>query len=177
MYLTLDGDTFRALPPLVSAGCFLCVWTALTLGYYLLWSLFSLSHHVMVWMAACLARFDRKLKDYALLGDDIIIANERVSLKYAEIVKALGVSISGEKSIISKIGSFEFAKQFWVKKGSMDLSPVSLRSIFQARSVIGLRSIRSKYGVSPKCLLQLAGAGYHVMAKLDLPYSHSYVYG
>ncbi|KAL8535294.1 hypothetical protein ACS0TY_011066 [Phlomoides rotata] len=126
MYLTLAGDTYWALPPMVSASCFLRVWTALTLGYYLSWSLFSLSHHVMEWMAACLVGFDHKLKDYALLGDDI--------------------------------------------KGPVDLSPVSVRSIFQARSVIGLRSIRSKYGVSPKCLLRLAGAGYRVIAKLDLPY-------
>ncbi|GER38222.1 mitovirus RNA-dependent RNA polymerase [Striga asiatica] len=40
---------------------------AITLGYYLSWALFSLSHHVMVWMAADLAGHQGQFRDYALL--------------------------------------------------------------------------------------------------------------
>lgn len=74
----------------------------------------------MVWMAADLAGHQGKFRDYALLGDDIVIANEVVALQYARMVKEFGVDISESKSIISDSGSFEFAKR--VREGSVDFS-------------------------------------------------------
>lgn len=43
---------------------------------------------------------------YALLGDDIVIADEAVALEYKRIV---GVKISESKSLISDNGSIELA--------------------------------------------------------------------
>lgn len=48
----------------------------------------------MVWMAADLAGHQGQFRDYALLGDDIVIANEVVALQYARMVKEFGVDIS-----------------------------------------------------------------------------------
>ncbi|KAI5650256.1 hypothetical protein M9H77_36261 [Catharanthus roseus] len=49
---------------------------------------------------------------YALLGDDIIIADPRVANAYQSVINALGVTISLPKSLISDIGGSEFAKFF-----------------------------------------------------------------
>jgi len=37
-------------------------------------------------------------KDYAILGDDVVIGNEMVALKYREVINKLGVEISEMKS-------------------------------------------------------------------------------
>ena len=82
--------------------------------------------------------------DYALLGDDIVIINPLVAKEYKRIMLNLGVSISEGKSLISSNGSFEFAKQFWVKRGQINLSPVSAPAVLAARSFIGLTQLGLK---------------------------------
>lgn len=68
------------------------------LGYYSSWGLFSLSHHILVWVAAKKATlFRRKFTDYALLGDDIVIADQKVAEEYRKIMDYLGVEISIQK--------------------------------------------------------------------------------
>ncbi|PHT93743.1 hypothetical protein T459_01625 [Capsicum annuum] len=98
------------------------------LGYYGSWSLFSLSHHYIVWLAAKKAypHLNRPFKDYALLGDDILITDKQVALQYRKLLDRLGVTISDAKSIVSDTGAVEFAKKFWVKSMQIDLSPISL---------------------------------------------------
>lgn len=48
--------------------------------------------------------------DYAILGDDIVISNRDVALKYREIISHLGVKISEAKSHESN-NLYEFAKR------------------------------------------------------------------
>ena len=85
----------------------------------LLGAFFSLSHHVVVWLAAWLVdRWRTSLfTDYALLGDDIVIADEAVAQQSRELLKKLDVSISESKSeylgrehssLLSNSGSIEF---------------------------------------------------------------------
>lgn len=47
------------------------------------WPLFALSHHVYVWQAAeqCDLLEGRKFVNYAILGDDLVIADERVYIE------------------------------------------------------------------------------------------------
>lgn len=71
-------------------------------------------------------RSKKPFRSYALLGDDIVISDERVALRYKSFVHRLGVNISESKSLDSSIGALEFAKQFWVNRVSKDLTPVSL---------------------------------------------------
>lgn len=52
------------------------------LGYYSSWALFALSHHYMVWLAAELSGLKRRFNEYALLGDDIVIAHPKVASSY-----------------------------------------------------------------------------------------------
>lgn len=94
------------------------------MGAYSSWAVFSLSHHVVVAIAAKRAGF-RFFSDYALLGDDIVIANSAVALEYRQILDTLGVSISESKSHVSD-ETFEFAKR-WIHKGvEVTGAPLSL---------------------------------------------------
>nr|GEZ63564.1 RNA-dependent RNA polymerase, mitoviral [Tanacetum cinerariifolium] len=52
--------------------------------------------------------------NYAVLEDDVVIADENVAIRYKESLDLLQVVISKEKSLISKSGSAEFAKNFRV---------------------------------------------------------------
>nr|ABU84872.2 RNA-dependent RNA polymerase [Botrytis cinerea mitovirus 1 S] len=61
--------------------------------------------------------------DYALLGDDICIANKAVADNYLLIMRDLGVEINLSKSLISSTGVVEFAKRWRV--GQTDVSPAS----------------------------------------------------
>jgi hypothetical protein len=116
------------------------------LGFYGSWSLFALSHHYVVWMAATKAYPDRKQAfwDYAVLGDDVVIGDPLVAQQYTLLLKDMGVSISLAKSLISQNGTLEFAKRFWTKDLQVDLSPISLRALTMCRSTIGLCQLNLK---------------------------------
>ncbi|KAL6519618.1 hypothetical protein OROMI_032866 [Orobanche minor] len=104
---------------------------------------------------------------YAILGDDIVIADKQVASQYRLLLDKLGVSISLPKSLISKEGALEFAKRSWVKGISKDLSPVSAQALMTVRSTVGLCQLADKYQIcNPGTLFRLAGAGYRVRARL-----------
>lgn len=67
------------------------------LAYYGSWALFSLSHHYVVWLAAELSSYPGKLDDYAVLGDDVVIADTEVAKTYEELSRKFGVSVSRDK--------------------------------------------------------------------------------
>lgn len=69
--------------------------------------------------------FDR----YAVLGDDVVIADEEVAKVYEQGLKELGLSIYYHKSLISHSGSAEFAKRFRIRGLTKDVSPVSIRAL------------------------------------------------
>lgn len=79
-----------------SAVCFVA---GQPLGYYSSWALFTLSHHFIVWLSAEKVYPGRRFTGYAILGDDVIIADEKVAPVYADYVERLGVKISYLKSI------------------------------------------------------------------------------
>jgi len=49
-------------------------------------------------------------ENYELLGDDIVIFDERVAIAYLNLMKGFGVGINLKKSVCSSNNSFEFAK-------------------------------------------------------------------
>lgn len=166
---SLGLNTFFVGPPLTKKEYEVSFMVGQPLGYKGSWSLFSLSHHFVVWIAAKRAYPARTTPfwDYALLGDDIVIADERVAHAYREILSQLGVSISLPKSILSTNGTCEFAKRYWTKSLQKDLSPISLRALAGCRSIRGLVQIAGKYGIEdPKILQRLGGAGYRVRSRL-----------
>lgn len=49
------------------------------LGLHASWPLFALEHHLVVWYAADQYYPGKKFTKYVILGDDIVIADERVA--------------------------------------------------------------------------------------------------
>ncbi|AHX84135.1 RNA-dependent RNA polymerase [Sclerotinia sclerotiorum mitovirus 7] len=77
------------------------------------WAMFTLSHHVVMVIAAM--RTNSPLSNYVILGDDVVIRTKRLASEYMRIMDGLGVDISPSKSHQSK-GYFEFAKT-WTYRG------------------------------------------------------------
>lgn len=84
------------------------------LGYHALWPLFA-SHHILVWYCAEKVYPGLYFDKYAVLGDNIVIADQAVAKVYEESLQNFGLSISYQKSLISESGSAEFAKRFRVE--------------------------------------------------------------
>jgi len=96
------------------------------MGAYSSWAVMALTHHVIVQIAALRVGHSGFFRHYALLGDDIVIANEEVAMKYLEIMKEIGVGVNRLKSIESNMGFAEFAKR-WVHPHLGEISPIGAR--------------------------------------------------
>jgi len=89
----------------------------------------ALTHHVIVQIAAIRVGKPR-FSNYALLGDDIVIADTAVATSYHMIMtQALGVDINLSKSLISN-DSFEFAKRLVTMDG--EVSAVGAKNLLVA---------------------------------------------
>ncbi|CAK9143602.1 unnamed protein product [Ilex paraguariensis] len=89
------------------------------LGYYSSWPVFTLTHHALVWLAAYEVYPGQRFEDYAILGDDIVIADKKVALEYQRIMEEAQGVISKEKSLVSSKGACEFAKRFIITTGQI----------------------------------------------------------
>nr|UJQ92599.1 MAG: putative RNA-dependent RNA polymerase [Mitoviridae sp.] len=81
------------------------------MGAYSSWGSLALTHHVLVQVAAGRVGWKLFFSDYAVLGDDIVIADPVVAKAYFSLIHDLGVDISLAKSLQSKVGLMEFAKR------------------------------------------------------------------
>lgn len=139
------------------------------LGFYSSWPAFSLTHHMVVWLAAWRVYPTRIFKDYALLGDDIVIADKAVAEVYMKIMTEMGGVISLEKSLISHNGCCEFAKKFIInfhKNEWEDASPLSSACLMLSYTNLGNSSLMT-LGCSFNASFRLKGAGYRVLARVD----------
>lgn len=135
------------------------------LGYYASWPLFALTHHILVWYAAEQVHPGVHFTRYAVIGDDVVIADEQVAKVYEAALGELGVSISYTKSLISHSGSAAFAKRFRVRDLSVDFSPISL---LNCHHPYGLMAIYQRYPTRRfTTLCRVGGAGFRTLARLD----------
>lgn len=67
----------------------------------------------------------RTFTQYAILGDDIVIAHQGVAAEYQDIMKILGVGISPSKSFFG-FGISEFAKSLYINGLNVSPIPASL---------------------------------------------------
>jgi hypothetical protein len=136
------------------------------------WAAFSLTHHFLVQYAAYKSK--RPLgffKDYALLGDDIVIANADVALAYQALLLEIGVEYGLAKSLISSTGGFEFAKRTFSK--GKDVSAISLLALGVAKADHAvLESVLVRFGAQSTLWVTLVkaakvlGYGYKSIARL-----------
>ncbi|UTS95837.1 RNA-dependent RNA polymerase [Rugonectria rugulosa mitovirus 1] len=108
------------------------------MGAYSSWIIFTITHHLVVHYAAHLCGIE-DFNQYILLGDDIVIKNNKVADKYKGIMMRLGVDISPAKTHVSKT-TYEFAKR-WVRSG-IELSGLPLKGIFN-----NIRSLQKTFSI------------------------------
>jgi len=110
----------------------------------------ALTHHTLVRIAANRVGIP-DFVHYAILGDDVVIANSSVAKSYHHLMTTvLGVEINLSKSLISS-DSFEFAKRLVTMKG--EVSPVGAKNL-----LVALKSLK---GV-PSVLLDLVNKGFYL---------------
>jgi len=83
------------------------------MGAYSSWAMLAVMHHVVVQMAAMRSGWVGWFPYYAIIGDDIVIADRGVADHYLAIMRTFGVAISTHKSIVSETGLLEFAKRWF----------------------------------------------------------------
>lgn len=97
------------------------------MGAYSSWATFTLTHHLVVQYCAYLNNI-YPFNNYIILGDDIVIYDDKVAKTYIKVIAKLGVDLSLAKTHVSK-DTYEFAKR-WIK-GSKELSGVPLRGLVE----------------------------------------------
>jgi hypothetical protein len=139
------------------------------------WAVFSLTHHILVQYAAFKAYGTlRWFEDYALLGDDIVLADSKVAQEYLALLQVIGVEVGLAKSLISSNGSFEFAKRTFIH--GQDASWISLLALGIAKADQGvLETILQQSYLKPgwetlpetvRMAARLLGYGYRRLASL-----------
>jgi len=135
------------------------------------WAMLALTHHFIVQAAAWNAGFPRtKLyKNYALLGDDLVLGDRAVMLQYLHILRGLGVECGLHKSVISHSGeSLEFAKRTFFR--GQDVSPVSLTEFIAANgSISEMISFGRKYHLGLVKMAHTLGFGWRVKSSINKP--------
>jgi hypothetical protein len=92
------------------------------------WIIFTLSHHLILQYSAFLAG-EYPTRKYIMLGDDIVITNDKIASHYKEVIKSLGVEISESKSHVS-LTTYEFAKR-WFHNG-IEISGIPLKGLISS---------------------------------------------
>lgn len=103
------------------------------MGAYSSWAGLALLHHALVQYAAKAAGYTTWFDHYLVLGDDIVIAEERVALAYLKVCDEFGIVVGLAKSFVSRKGLFNFAAQTFL--GPDNISTLSLREEIVADSV------------------------------------------
>jgi len=93
------------------------------------WAMLAITHHWIVQLAAFKAYSKYEWNtDYEILGDDLVIFDEKIADNYLVIMSELGCEINLNKSIVSKSRPvFEFAKRTCI--GSDIVSGISFNQI------------------------------------------------
>jgi hypothetical protein len=90
------------------------------MGAYSSWAMLALTHHLIIQLAAKRLGY-REFSAYAVLGDDVVIQDDDISVEYLSIMKALGVGINMSKTVVST-ELLEFAKR--LRTRTLDVSPI-----------------------------------------------------
>lgn len=125
----------------------------------------ALTHHAIVQFAAHRANKVNWFGDYAILGDDIVIANADVAGRYRQILAEIGVKAGLAKSIIARSKFVvEFAKKFFVDKTQADMLPLKEAIATKISTSLVVEFIR-KYNLTLNSILAFLSFGYKVRSK------------
>jgi hypothetical protein len=97
------------------------------MGAYSSFAMLAMIHHALVQFAAKRAGYRKWFTEYAVLGDDVVIACPQVAAAYVVLMREIGVGIGFHKSVISNNLSMEFAKRFFFK--GEEVTPLPLLGV------------------------------------------------
>lgn len=123
----MTGEVFRT-PSNYYKGWFIRYVVGQPMGARSSWPIFTLSHHILVRYAAWLCGY-KDFNNYIILGDDIVIHNDKVAKSYNSLIKWLGVDVSTAKTH-SSFFLYEFAKR-WIWKDRGEVSPLPIKGIVE----------------------------------------------
>jgi len=133
----------------------------------------ALTHHCLVQFAAYrskVIKVGQFFDAYALLGDDLVIANESVAHEYLKVMREIDVGINLSKSLVSVTGRvMEFAKR--TIYNNTDVSAIPIKEIYAGiKATSAALEIVQKYSLTPAHYLRLFGAGYKVLGSINKPF-------
>jgi uncharacterized membrane protein len=106
------------------------------MGAYSSWGMLAFVHHAMVQYSAHRAGMRGWFTLYAVLGDDIVIADARVAAKYRALCRLLGVEIGLAKSLVSTGRTLEFAKRLFFNGKDISGLPTKFWVAAQGQSAV-----------------------------------------
>lgn len=106
------------------------------MGAYSSWGMLALVHHAMVQYSAHRAGIVGWFVLYAVLGDDVVIADDRVARKYRALCRLLGVTIGLEKSLVATGRTLEFAKRLFFLGTDVSGLPAKFWAAAQGQSSV-----------------------------------------
>lgn len=173
----LTGRRYALPQRAIKAGCpeFVTYKVGQPMGALTSWAMLALTHHAIVQYAAWTAGVlpvGRWFENYAVLGDDIVIADRAVATAYLQVMDLLGVGISLPKSVrdTKGYGVLEFAKRLFFRR--MSVGPVPLLEILAAaRSLPAWLELVRKYSLTLVQGLMVLGFGYRAVSKVNQPWS------
>lgn len=113
------------------------------MGMYTSWPATTLCHHFIIYCACQEIGTSWNKAQYVLLGDDIVIFDDNLAVKYQELLTLIGVDISLQKSHIGN-SLFEFAKRIFTPDG--EISPFSIKAgLSESKSYFGFFELLNTY--------------------------------
>lgn len=101
--------------------------------------------------------------DYAVLGDDVVIAHDGVARRYRAICRVIGLVIGLAKSLIAVNRTCEFAKRLFFRGVDVSGLPMNLWTAANSSAGVALALIQRVTGSVPQTFANVSvaiGAGY-----------------
>jgi hypothetical protein len=136
------------------------------MGAYSSWGMLALIHHAMVQFSAQRAGLKGWFTLYAVLGDDIVIANDRVAKKYRALCRLLGVEIGLAKSLVSSGKTLEFAKRFFYEGSDLSGMPTKFWAAAQSQSGVACALAAWYPSGTLGNFVRALGGGFRVASKV-----------
>ena len=130
------------------------------IGLYSSWAMIALTNHCLVRYSAMTVGY-KTFVDYLVLGDDIVIADEKVAGAYSDLIKSIGMEISIPKSVLPKGGlrGCEFASRLFVS--GIEVGPLPVGQFLIKDKVLSLfrlwTSLLGRYITVPMSTQDLDG--------------------
>jgi len=138
------------------------------------WAMLAFTHHFLVQVAAYMAGPEyasatRLYRNYAILGDDLVIGDYEVKRCYLVVIASLGIKCGLHKSLLSPKGlALEFAKRtIWLGR---DVSPIPLKELSAStKSLPEFLQFVRKYELELTQALRAFGFGWRSITWLNKP--------